>query len=361
MRRLDRYITKEMLSPFLFGIGVFTSLFVSSDVLRMASFISELGAPVDAVFRAFVLQLPQVIVYTLPMSMLLAILLSLSKLSSQQEIISMRAAGIPFARIVAPLLVAALVVSGIAFALNELVVPVANLESERVMTVEVRGRSLPTAQDHVFIRNSDSLGEWLLYARRFDGKKQEMNDIVFIRLENHRPVETTSAIRALWVDDAWYMEDTKTHVYLDDERVVTLTYPEGRQPMQIQQTPSQIAQRQRDPEQMSLVELREHVAMLREQGVDVKKLEVDMHMKYALPLASFIFALVATPLGMQPTRSASSLGFGMSIIIIFAYYFLMSLGNALGQSGTIPPALGAWLQNIVIGGTGVFLIIRQGG
>lgn len=362
MRMLDRYVSREMLVPFVFGICVFTSLFVSSDLLRLASMVVELGAPMEAVFRVFLLQLPQVIVYTLPMSVLLATLLSLSRLSATNEVISMRAAGLHFSRIVAPVWIVAALVSGAAFVLNETVVPIANTEAERVMAEDVRGGSLPTSQQHVVIRGQEGAEvSWVLYARRFDGRDQTMSDIVLTRLENLRPVETTSAKQAVWVDDAWYMEDTVSHLFFGDGRVVTLSYPEGRQPMQIRQTPAQIAQRRKDPDQMSLTELREHVAILREQGVDVKKLEVNMHLKYSLPLASLIFALVAAPLGMQPTRSASSIGFGISIIIIFLYYTLMSLGTALGQAGTLPPFLGAWLQNIAIGGTGVFLLIRQGG
>lgn len=362
MTLLDRYITREMLMPFFFGICVFTSIFVSGELLRLASLVVEIGAPVEAVVKVFFLQLPQVIVYTLPMSVLLATLLTLSRLSANNEIISMRAAGRHFARIVAPVWVVAALVSVAAFWLNEAVVPAANYEAERVMFEEVRGRSLPTQQQHVVIRGQEGNNvSWILYARVFDGAAQTMNDIVLTRLVDHRPVETTSARRAVWVDDAWYTEDTVTHVYFSDGRVVTLTYPQGRQPMQIRQTPAQIAARTKDPEQMSLTELREHVRILREQGVDVKKLEVNLHQKYALPLASLVFALVAAPLGVQPARSASSVGFGISIILIFIYYVLMSLGTALGQAGTLPPALGGWLQNIVIGGTGVFLIIRQGG
>lgn len=361
MNLLDRYITRELVMPFLFGICIFTSLFMSTELLHLTRLVVELGAPVDAVVRAFLLQLPQVIVYTLPMSMLLATLLSLSRLSAANEIIAMRAAGRHFVRTMLPVWTVALIVSVAAFILNEAVVPHTNYEAERVMIEEVRGRSMPTTQDHVVLRGQDGGGTWILYARRFDGAAQVMNDIVLTRMESYRPVETVSARRAVWQDDTWYMEDAVSHRYFSDGRVITTTYSEGLQPLQIFQTPGQIARRTKDPDQMNVAELREHIEVLRAQGVDVRKYEVDLHLKYALPMASLVFALVAAPLGMQPTRSASSIGFGLSIVIIFLYYVFMSLGSALGQAGTLPPALGGWLQNIVIGGTGVFLIILQGG
>lgn len=362
MRRIDRYVAKEMLLPFLFGISAFTSLFVSSDLLRLAELVVDSGAPVEAALRVFLLQLPQVVVWTLPMSVLLATLLALSRLSATSEIVAMRAGGVSFGRLVAPVLIIAALVSLGAFGLNELVVPYTNERAERVMIEEIRGRSLPTTQDNVVIRGQEGPNRtWLLFARRFDARTQTMNDLVMVRMERNRPIETTSAVRAIWDGDSWFTEETVSHHYVGDDRVVTLTYPEGRQPFQLAQTPQQIAQRRKEPEQMSLSELRDHVATLRDQGVDVRSLEVQMHLKYSLPLASLAFALIAAPLGIQSHRSATSIGFGLSVILIFVYYTLMTLGTALGQAGTLPAAVAAWVQNITIGGTGVFLMIRQGG
>ena len=183
-----------------------------------------------------------------------------------------------------------------------------------------------------------------------------MNDVA-ARMESYRPVETVSPLQAVWRDDTWYME-VPSAIAAFPTAAITTTYSEVAAAPDTG-TPNQIAPHR--SRQMNVAELREHIEVLRAQGVDVRKYEVDLHLKYALPMASLVFALVAAPLGMQPTRSASSIGFGLSIVIIFLYYVFMSLGSALGQAGTLPPALGGWLQNIVIGGTGVFLIIRQGG
>jgi lipopolysaccharide export system permease protein len=64
-------------------------------------------------------------------------------------------------------------------------------------------------------------------------------------------------------------------------------------------------------------------------------------------MACFVFALIGTPLGLQPHRSSSSIGLGISIIIIFIYYTIMTFTMALGQGGAIPPLFAAWIPNIV--------------
>ncbi len=70
---------------------------------------------------------------------------------------------------------------------------------------------------------------------------------------------------------------------------------------------------------------------------------------------------MAAPLGMKPKRQGgSATGMGLSVIIIFIYYGLMTLGDAMGSQGAIPPWLGAWLQNIVFAGVGSVLLYKTG-
>lgn len=109
---------------------------------------------------------------------------------------------------------------------------------------------------------------------------------------------------------------------------------------------------------MNIRELSRHMEILQSEGKETHKLEVEWHLKWAIPMASIVFALVGAPLGIQSHRSASSVGFGLSIIVIFIYYLIMTAGSALAQGGYLPPALGAWLQNIVLGIAGLGLMWR---
>ena len=83
------------------------------------------------------------------------------------------------------------------------------------------------------------------------------------------------------------------------------------------------------------------------------------HNRFALPLASLVCAIVGAPLGMQKQRGSSSIGFGISVVVIFIYYTIMTLGNALGNGGRIPPYLAAFLPDIICGITGAVLVYRK--
>jgi lipopolysaccharide export system permease protein len=359
MRIISRHLVGEMIMPLFFGVCAFTSLFVSGDLLNLANLVVETGAPVEAALKVFILKLPQIVVWTFPMSVLLAALLSLSRLSANSEIVAMRAGGVSFLRLALPLLGVASLVSLLTFAIQEGVVPAANTRAHRVMVQEIRGGRLPTVTRHVVVKRykANEL-EWILYARELDGKTQVLSDVTIMRMQGSKPQQTTYAGRVVWENDTWYMEQGTTHVFGDDS-AYTMQFGSGRQPISLGQTPQQLAAVQKDPEQMSLAELREHIGILRSQGAEVNALEVKMHLKYAIPLASLVFALVGVPLGIQPHRSATSIGFGLSIIVIFIYYTLMTLGSALGQGGYLPPWLAAWIQNLVLGTFGLSLMVRQ--
>ncbi|HXE73422.1 MAG TPA: LptF/LptG family permease, partial [Candidatus Nitrosotenuis sp.] len=84
---------------------------------------------------------------------------------------------------------------------------------------------------------------------------------------------------------------------------------------------------------------------------------VNYHQKMALPFACLVFGLLAVPLGTRPHRTTTSIGLGICLVFILAYYVLMTLGTVLGEAGAIDPALGAWLPNAVFGAVGLLLLL----
>lgn len=105
-------------------------------------------------------------------------------------------------------------------------------------------------------------------------------------------------------------------------------------------------------------ELRAQINIMKTQYVDTNKLEAELYQRITVPMASLIFALIGVPLGLQPTRNSSSAGFAMSVIIIFFYYALMTMGNALARSGAVAPMRAVWIPNIV-GLIAGFILIRR--
>lgn len=360
MRILDKYILKEFIGIFLFGVCAFTAVFVGTGTLyRIANLINEYGASAWAIFRVFILSMPSVVVVTFPMSVLLGSLMAFGRLSGSSELIVMRAGGQSFLRLAMPVFVVAFFISLGATAFNEYVVPRANNAYKTIINEEIKHKAAPETQDHIIIKNiKGSDISSLMYARQYDSTTKQLKDITVQEFENDDLKRVEQASYADWNGKKWVMHDgTIYDISAGEETTRTLTFK--NQELPIQQKPNKINSSQKDPNELTIRELRQQIKLLDQNAVDTNKMKVEMYNRFAIPLASLVCALVGAPLGLQKQRGSSSIGFGISVVVIFIYYSIMTLGNALGNGGKIPPALGAFLPDIICGIAGIILIYRQ--
>lgn len=347
MRILDKYIIKELLGPFIFGIASFASVFIGTGtMLRIAQFVTQYGASMSSVIKLFIYSLPPIIVLTFPMSMLLAALLAFGRLSGSSEITAMRSGGISFYRLATPVFIVALFVSVFAVFFNELVVPQSTIAYNRVVREEIQKNNTMKSQEHIVIKDVKGGNlERLTYARRFEESTNTMYSVDIQDFEGDRLIRVENAEKAVFADNHWTMYNGTIHD-LTAEGKIDRTMQFEQQNMPVIKPPSAIANEQKKPEEMTIKELKQHIKILHNEYVKADNFEVELQQRIAIPMASFVFALIGTPLGLQPNRSSSSIGLGISIIIIFIYYTIMTVTTALGQGGAIPAALAAWIPNI---------------
>ena len=131
--------------------------------------------------------------------------------------------------------------------------------------------------------------------------------------------------------------------------------------IELNQNPRDIALHQRKPEDMTYRELRSQVKALSEGGVrpeELRELDVEMYNKLAIPLAALVFALIGAPLAIKPARAGTSVGIGLSILIIFGYWLTWHLTSAFAIQGGIPPIVGAFVADVMGLMLGVILLLR---
>lgn len=348
MRILDKYIVKELLGPFIFGIASFSSVFIgTSTLMRIAQYVTQYGASFSSVVKLFIYSLPPIVVLTFPMSMLLAALLAFGRLSGSSEITAMRSGGISFYRLSAPVFVIAFFVSIFAVFFSEMVVPQSNSAYNYVVRYEIQNNTAPKSQEHIIIKDvKGDMLERLTYARKFEEETNTMYAVSMQEFDNGTLVRVENAEKAVWQDNHWTMMNGIIHD-LTAEGNLERTMHFEQQIMPMAKAPSAISREQKKPDEMTIKELKQHIKILQREYVNAKKYEMELQQRLAIPVASFVFALIGTPLGLQPNRSSSSIGLGISIIIIFVYYAIMTVFTALGQGGALPVVLAAWIPNIV--------------
>lgn len=356
VRTLDRFIVSQMGNSFLFGVMVFSLLLVAGDLMfQIANLVIEKGISLGVVIRLFVYKLPEVVVMTLPMASLLSALLTFGRLSSQSEIVALRAAGISFRRIVRPVFLASIIVSLGAMFLNETIVPLSNKAADNIMRYEV-ARERPTLlREQVFLRDeSGGVLQRVIYISRLRQNLGTMEDIIIQEFDQGVMKRIVSAKRGTWKDGEWWLEEGKTFEVHED-RSVKLLFAFARQKLPLLLDPSEIARTSQKPAEMSAWQLWGHISVMNKQGADLAPLWVMFHLKLAVPWACVILAVLGASLGVGHQRSGAGIGLAMSVLVVFAYYVVMSFSRSFGEGGYLPPLLAAWFPNILFLAVAVLL------
>ncbi len=356
IRILDRYVLKELIYPFAFGVAAFSSIFIASTMLfKITQYITQYGASIETVARLFMYNLPEIINYTFPMSMLLAALMAFGKLSGSSEIIAMKAGGISYPRIVAPVIAVGFVVSMFSMVWAEKVVPAAKQESARILREEIKQNTKPQGQEHIVIKSSNGSTQRVTYAEKFDEAAGKMMNVTVEEIEKGKIVRIQTAKEGYWENGKWRFVDGKIFA-MDDQEGVQSTADFKEQLVPLNFTPKQVRWESKDPEEMSIQELREYIKILETQKKSAAKQWCEIFMRINIPLASLFFAVIGAALGTQKQRTSSSIGLGISVIVIFIYYAVMTLTTGLGKGGVIPPLLACTIPNILCAVIGAYLV-----
>ena len=345
---LDRYILNELAGSFFFGIMAFTIIFIAGDLLfQAANLIIEKGVSLMVVARLFVYRLPEVILLTVPMSSLLATLLTFGRLSVNSEIVAIQAAGISFRRVLRPVLGISAVLAMLSLIGNETIVPFSNRASENLMKYEILQERPSVLKERVFLKDEQN-GELkrVLYLGKLRPREGLMSDILVQEFDAGKLRRISTAVRGTWRSGEWWVEQGEVFEVADAGKV-NLLFRFDRQRLLLNLSPEQLEKASRRPAEMSSIELLAHINILKAQGANLLPLWVLFHLKLSVPWSAMILAVLGASIGVRtPRRGGSGIGFGLCIIIVFAYYVVMSFSRALGETGNIPPLVAAWLPNV---------------
>ncbi|MBT5856189.1 YjgP/YjgQ family permease [bacterium] len=360
MKLFDRYIIRELLSPFLFGLSAFTTIIAGSSVLfPLVKRAMTYGISFGDTFQIFIYRIPGILSVTLPMAMLLSTIVVFSRFSSDLEITAFRSSGIGLYRLVVPVMALGLLVSLVNIVFNELVVPRANNSAETLyLSLKDQG---PKLEKNVNITEYDPDGRPTRIINVREVKDEKLQDVTIAEYISGSLARVIRAKQGRWdLSGGWYFFDGIMHDFTneDSRNVMVIEFAEEYIDMNI--NPLDVKNREKDVEELTVRQLKERIAFKHRTGERVTQDEVHYYMKFSLPFACLIFTLVGICVGVRPhhRRSSSAVGVGMSLVIIIAYYVLYSLGMGLGLSGLVHPMIAGWLPNVVVGSVSMGLLGR---
>lgn len=365
---MDTYIARELTFPFLFGVGAFSSIGVSIGALfELIRRVSESGLSITLAVQIFLLKLPEFVVLAFPMSTLLATMMTYSRLSSDSELVALRGCGVSVRRIAAPAIVLSLFVTGVTFTFNELITPAANYRAAITMERALNSERPPFQERNILYQeygaasddaNAQELKR-LFYARKFDGER--MLGLTILDFSQPEVGQVVSAESATWnfKNNTWTFKNGTIYVVSPDSSFRNIVRFDEQQ-LQLPRTPLDLASRTKNDTEMNIAEATRYLELIR-QGGDARKIrtwQVRIQQKYSIPFVCVVFGIVGAAIGVRPQRTSRATSFGVSVVIIFGYYLLSFITNAMGETGVLSPFLAAWLPTSLGLAAGIFLMIK---
>lgn len=355
---LDKYILRQVIEMFVMGVAVFTSIIFASDTfITLIKQISLFGIPFKVALMMIILNLPQVIVMTIPMGVLLATVMTLNGLSLKSEITVMRACGIGLNRIAKPIFVFALVMSVFSFIINESVVPVMTRQSKDLALWALGQKNIPEGkQNFVFKEPSEDGGlKRLFYVGYCEDKI--LHNITVLDTAKEGSIQVLQATEGKTSPEGWNFDKGAVYTIGDEGKILNTTlFDESVVKFGLDMSKEL---NKNVAKEMNFTQLINFIRYNHVSDEQKNVIHIELWDKLALPLTTLAFVLIGVPLAITPPRVRYNRGFLFSILIIFAYYLVRALSISFGEAGTLHPFLAAWMPNIVLTFFGALLYYKK--
>jgi lipopolysaccharide export system permease protein len=352
-------LLKELFWPFMLSLAILIFIMLVGNLVNLFNLVINKGVSLALVFKLILLLIPNILSYAIPLAILSATLLTIGRLSADNEIIAIRASGVNLYKLCFPIIVLGLLLSLASIPLNDRLKPNALFASRKI--VKQIGVKSPTAflEAGTFIRTFQN---YIIFI--YGIHQNKLSNIRIYQPQEGKPTRTIIAntgefltipkkdiVKLKLIDgtsdepnpqdpDTFYKLNFKTY-YL------TLDISGGTQNLQ------------KKLKDMSIRELRQQARELAKENIeDAAPIITEINKKLSFSFASLAFVLIGLPLAIWTRRREKFVGIGLSIGIFVAYYILFLAGEVLSLKGFIYPGLGMWLGDIVLTGLGIILIFQ---
>jgi lipopolysaccharide export system permease protein len=359
---IDRYILREISLPFFTSLFSITFVLLLGKILKLMDLMVNKGVSIKDIIKLLFFLMPYFLIFTIPISLLISILIGIGRLAGDNEITVLKGAGLSLYRLTYPIAVVSFAAFLITLILSLFFVPYSNHEMKRMLFTIVKQNAGAGIKEKVF---NDNFMGILLYANYIPAHGKYMEGVIISDNRISKEPSTIFAERAYLVSEPESMRvilrlergsnhtiDVKHRYYrkmdfssydinLDMEAVLAETN-RNKEKDSIEMTPRELM------EKIKTAGLKE--ALRRELAVELNK-------KFTFPLTCLIFGLLGMTIGVNIRKSVKAKGLTIGIFIVLFYYLIQLFGSALTETGKVPPWIGMWFPNIIFTIAGICFFV----
>lgn len=364
MTTINRYIFRELIPPFIISSVFFTSIFLMTRIPEITNMVVNYNTGVVSLLLLISYTLPRFMEFTIPMSVMVSVLLTFMRMSTDNEIIALKGGGVTIYRLLPPVLLFCLMGGLLTLWVTLFGLP----QSNRLF----KTTGLAIAQSNLNIALSDrkfnsSFKDVMIYVSAMDVKTKTLKDL-FIEDRRARGKVTISV-----APEGFLIRGARSGSYtlrlhggsvnqvdLKTKTVNNVAFDTYDINLEFDDLPVKASSAPVKIDEMNLTDLLEVIKKSSDDNdkIMLNNARMSFHEKFSLPVACLALGLLAMALGLQSASNRKSQGFGLALFCFILYYLLLAAGWSAGESGGYPPAIGMWLPNVVLGGGGVYLLVQ---
>jgi len=358
---VNRYMFREMFPPFLISLLFIIFVFLMATILKITKLIVNYRVSLWKVILFVVYAIPYRLEFVIPMAIMMAILLTFLRMSSDNEIMVLKASGMSIYRLLPPAFLFCLI-GALLTAFMTIFGSPWGKTAFRSLTYEVAQAHLDAGlKERKF---NDTFENVMLYVSKIDLKRNSLIDVFIEDQRDARGVSTIVAPRGRLLQEedpsVYHLQlynGTLNQVNLKDKTSHTAHFDIYDMRLDLKKAFSGARMRVKDEEEMSIPELMRYIDSAPQKDNAYYIALMEFHKKFSLPVACFVLGLLAVPLGIQSHGSTRSFGIALGMFFFLLYYFLLSAAWVFGEVGLYPPLIGMWVPNLLLGGVGLCLIV----
>jgi lipopolysaccharide export system permease protein len=355
------YILKEIITFFSLGLGIFVFLIFASKILKLTDLIINRGVGTTSILKIFIYLLPFFLTFALPMVILISVVLTIGKLSIDNELIVLKSSGIGLYQLFFPVFLFSLLIYLFTSYLTLSALPKSKEAFNQTLLEIAKSKVDAGLKEKVF---NDEFSGLMIYTNRvLKEEKQFFNvlisdkrnleaPILIIARKGHFIANSNLPIIVLKLFNGTIQTlDKKTGSFRE------VNFEEYNMSLNLFEGLVKGIRKDKKISDMKLSELRKRLKGT-EATVTRNKVLLEINKRFSIPFACLIFGLIGIPLGAGIKKSSNFLGILISLIVFLLYYILLSFAEAMGKTGYINPVIGIWTPNLLFLGLGIFLYIK---
>ncbi|MBF0242475.1 MAG: LPS export ABC transporter permease LptF [Desulfamplus sp.] len=376
---LSRYIFKELLLPFGVCLIFLTLIFLMSRIPEITNMVVNYNTGISSIFMLLLYTVPRFMEFTIPMSVMISVLLTVMRMSNDNEIIALKGGGISIYKIVPPIIFFCVIGTIISLWITIWAMPCGRL------AFRVKGAELAKTTINLSLKErqfNNTFDNFTIYISSIDINTGEFSDIFIEESKDPDSINITIASKGALLSSQSESgeDDDGTHtlrlykgvinqVNMQNRSVNSMNFDTYDINFDTKLSSQDILNQSKDFDEMTLNELLQFIkngksklnGELNKMTITSKMLnsaKMELHEKFAIPFACISLGLLAVPVGVRSSSSRRSSGFGLALTLFLLYYLLLAAAWSAGKTGNYPPAIGMWLPNVVMGGAAIYMLLK---